>query len=947
MKVNLLRTVKALSLILPLGIMNQLNAQSVVTLTTGSSWTVPAGVNKITVECIGGGGGGASSNTSGRSGGGGGGGAYASSLINVTPGTTYTIQIGAGGGAGGNGNKTIFGNNLVVADGGIGATNNSRNGGAGGQASSSVGQITFSGGNGGNGGNDGCGDGAGGGGSAGRSTQNGLNGANGTSSGGGNGGAGTGISGAGAKGVDSHNNGNSGSNYGGGGGGAKRGCASAFNRTGGSGAQGVIRITYETCTTPQTPVLNGPNALCAGNSGPLSISNTETNTDYLWYTGTCPSFKAIYDFSSSIAPTVRNTTINSLSGGTIRVTSTNNDPGINLTSLINPSDLNPSIYKYLQIKYKVVSGNPNEMEFYYSKNGGNDLSENQVVRHIPIVDGNWHVETIDMSTSVNYTTGISGLRLDYAAASGVTMEIDYIMFSNSPLLNYGTNFTANINATTTFTVVAINQCGLSSCDSKTVTFADIPNNFNIVLDTVQTPLCLNSKLPLHIPNSESGVNYQLYINGISTGSNIAGNNATINLSSNNLNNSIDSIKIIATNSYGCAQSKSLITPIAVQTTASELASNLDSKTCYINANNAFVEFRDGIKAIGAINPGNQNLGLVTMTEFVELLPIGVQACNTDSVNQPQFNTAALNRHWLINSEKQPTAPVQVRFYIAEQDVTNLMIKANNNANLNDDVLSISNLDLNKYNGPNENGSIADNCGENGSTTIHTSISNGPISGTFGGNMNIPNSYYITYTIPSFSEFWLSGTNNVSPLPIKLGNFNLHCLDGGIEVDWTSVSETNNDHFIIERSSNGLDYISVGKVDGAGNSNIPLHYTWIDTNPVRGIAYYRLKQIDYNGDNETFTAQSIYCKELVNPFRVYPNPAFDIIHIEFTSNETNLNSRIELVDISGRIIYTESIKTDQGLNTYTLNNIEFNPGIYFIRVHLNAEEILTEKIVLSK
>ena len=145
----------------------------------------------------------------------------------------------------------------------------------------------------------------------------------------------------------------------------------------------------------------------------------------------------------------------------------------------------------------------------------------------------------------------------------------------------------------------------------------------------------------------------------------------------------------------------------------------------------------------------------------------------------------------------------------------------------------------------------------------------------------------------------------------------------------------------------MDYISVGKVDGAGNSNSPLYYKWIDTNPIRGIAYYRLKQIDYNGDNETFTAQSISCNSQLNPFRVYPNPAFGIIHIEFTSNKANLNSRIELVDISGRIVYTEYKKTDHGLNTYTLNNMEFNPGIYFIRVHLNGGEILTEKIVLNK
>lgn len=272
--------------------------------------------------------------------------------------------------------------------------------------------------------------------------------------------------------------------------------------------------------------------------------------------------------------------------------------------------------------------------------------------------------------------------------------------------------------------------------------------------------------------------------------------------------------------------------------------------------------------------------------------------------------------------------------------------ANANANPNDDLAGISSLELSKYSGPNENDQWNDNC-VGGNTTLHFQTSAGQTDGSVVGGSGITNGLYVSYNIPSFSELWLSGTDHVSPLPIVLGKFDAECNNGKVNLTWNTISEVNNDKFIIERSENGVDFSSLGKVQGAGNSNSLLHYKWVDTNPIRGMAYYRLKQVDYNGDNETFTAQSIYCKELVNPFRVYPNPAFDIIHIEFTSNKTNLNSRIELVDISGRIIYTESIKTDQGLNTYTLNNIEFNPGIYFIRVHLNAGEILTEKIVLSK
>ena len=133
MKINLI--VSGLILFLTqFGIVN-LNAQSVVTLTTETSWTCPSGVNTIQIECWGaGGGGGGATSSAGRAGGGGAGGAYVKNTsVAVTPGTTYSISIGAGGTAGtsssatcngstgGNTTATI-GSVTITAAGGVGGT---------------------------------------------------------------------------------------------------------------------------------------------------------------------------------------------------------------------------------------------------------------------------------------------------------------------------------------------------------------------------------------------------------------------------------------------------------------------------------------------------------------------------------------------------------------------------------------------------------------------------------------------------------------------------------------------------------------------------------------------------------------------------------------------------------------------------------------------------------
>jgi hypothetical protein len=213
------------------------NAQTTQIFNTAgaNTWTCPAGVTTVTVECFGAGGCGSSRTNSGQNGGGGGG-AYASSIIAVTAGTVYNLTVGAGGTSGGtnNGGNTSFNVASVVALGGTGLANGVAAGGAGGLAAGSTGTTKF---NGGVGGTSGGGNSGGGGGGAGST---GAGGAGGAPT------AGTGtldnIGGSGGTGVSGNSNGQIGNSYGGGGSGASR--SSNGNKTGGSGADGAVVLTY-------------------------------------------------------------------------------------------------------------------------------------------------------------------------------------------------------------------------------------------------------------------------------------------------------------------------------------------------------------------------------------------------------------------------------------------------------------------------------------------------------------------------------------------------------------------------------------------------------------------------------------------------------------------------------------------------------------------------------
>lgn len=241
--------------------------QTPVTYTSNGTWTCPAGVTSVTVECWGAGGGGGG-RTSNGGGAGGGGGAYAKSSVTVIPGNSYAIAVGVGGagssGASGasstakNGGNSSFAVSQVVAQGGFGVASNTITAGNGGSTASSTGQIKHAGGNGSAGGNTNGNNGGAGGGGAGRTDHG-----NGIDHGGlyaGNGG-GTQTS--------SNSNGNSGSTYGGGGGGAKR---TGSNRTGGAGANGLVVITFNDAIWQNPIIATNPN-----NSNPYAEGNIVGN----------------------------------------------------------------------------------------------------------------------------------------------------------------------------------------------------------------------------------------------------------------------------------------------------------------------------------------------------------------------------------------------------------------------------------------------------------------------------------------------------------------------------------------------------------------------------------------------------------------------------------------------------------------------------------------------
>jgi hypothetical protein len=166
-----------------------------------------------------------------------------------------------------------------------------------------------------------------------------------------------------------------------------------------------------------------------------------------------------------------------------------------------------------------------------------------------------------------------------------------------------------------------------------------------------------------------------------------------------------------------------------------------------------------------------------------------------------------------------------------------------------------------------------------------------------------------------------------PLPVELTTFESKCETEAVELLWTTVTETDNDYFEVERSVDGYNFETVATVDGMGNSSSSVNYSWVDENPIPGFAYYRLNQVDFDGANTKSNLIASNCE--LNNVEVshYQNSAGDLWLSVNSKLETAL--KIQLVDMSGRLIFVTNEMTSTGGNAWRLDHGKIAPGIYLI------------------
>lgn len=202
-------------------------------------------------------------------------------------------------------------------------------------------------------------------------------------------------------------------------------------------------------------------------------------------------------------------------------------------------------------------------------------------------------------------------------------------------------------------------------------------------------------------------------------------------------------------------------------------------------------------------------------------------------------------------------------------------------------------------------------------------------------------------ITSFSPFGVASAG--SPLPIELLSFEAVLNGEVVTLDWTTASEKNNDHFVVERTSDAINYTAIATVQGAGNSDGIRHYSAVDNEPLSGTSYYRLRQVDFDGANSLSKIVPVnYLKgKGTISFVLYPNPASDKTSLFIYDATAGQQVDITVYDISGKAVYASVTTLDKQEETFSMDFIGKLPaGMYLVVVHSGSETTRQKLSVLS-
>ncbi len=197
-------------------------------------------------------------------------------------------------------------------------------------------------------------------------------------------------------------------------------------------------------------------------------------------------------------------------------------------------------------------------------------------------------------------------------------------------------------------------------------------------------------------------------------------------------------------------------------------------------------------------------------------------------------------------------------------------------------------------------------------------------------------YNISFTLPD---------NATGALPITGVTLGASLRGSDVHLNWQTVSEINSKEFQLERSTDGVNFKTVGTIAAAGNSSRLLDYSFIDAGMSVKAYYYRLRMVDLDGKFSYSNIAVIRRGGQAGIIKVFPNPVVTATNLEF--NNSKGTYAISLINTAGQEVQSMRVFITNDVQYVPVNRNNLIGGTYFLRItNLTTGDVTVEKLIVQ-
>ena len=196
-----------------------------------------------------------------------------------------------------------------------------------------------------------------------------------------------------------------------------------------------------------------------------------------------------------------------------------------------------------------------------------------------------------------------------------------------------------------------------------------------------------------------------------------------------------------------------------------------------------------------------------------------------------------------------------------------------------------------------------------------------------------NNFVLTNGVSSVILNELTLANLLTPLPVIWLSFTATKQTQTALLQWATAQEQNTRNFGVQHSSNGINWTGISTLPAAGNSNSISNYSYVHTNPVTGINYYRILQTDMDNRNSYSATRTLKFTKTDEPFTITGNPVInDVLTVQ-----VNTATGLALYTADGKLLWQEQVNA----GTKTIDVSRYAKGTYLIKANNTTQKVVIQ------